>query len=42
MVSRGMLKQATKRVEIKDIEFLNIIPGEKLPFSDKSFDIVIS
>lgn len=40
--SSGMLKQATKRVNNKDIEFMNIIPGEKLPFSDKSFDLVIS
>lgn len=40
--SSGMLRQARKRVENKDIEFLEIIPGEKLPFQDRSFDIVIS
>ncbi|TJX12873.1 class I SAM-dependent methyltransferase [Tissierella creatinini] len=40
--SSGMLKQAIKRVDNKNIEFLHIIPGEKLPFPDKSFDIVIS
>lgn len=40
--SSGMLKQANKRKRNGNIEFLKIIPEEKLPFDDKSFDIVIS
>lgn len=40
--SSGMIKQAMKRRKKKDIEFLKINPRDKLPFDDKSFDIVIS
>lgn len=40
--SEGMLKQAQKRRRDKDIKLIKIIPGEKLPFPDNSFDIVIS
>lgn len=40
--SKGMLAQANKRLKNKDIELIEIIPGEKLPFLDNSFDLVIS
>ncbi len=40
--SSRMLRQARKRAENKDIEFLQITAEEKLPFPDRSFDIVIS
>lgn len=40
--SKGMLAQANKRLRNKNIELIEIISGEKLPFLDNSFDIVIS
>lgn len=40
--SEGMLKQAQKKSRNKDIEFIMIVPGEPLPFPDKSFDLAIS
>lgn len=40
--SIGMLEEAKKRVKDKEIKFINNSPGEKLPFPDESFDIVIS
>ena len=40
--SIGMLNQAYKRLEHTQIELIHIFPGEKLPFEDKSFDLVIS
>lgn len=41
-VSNGMLKQAKKKLKGLPIELLKIKPGEKLPFEDKSFDVVIT
>ena len=40
--SKGMLKQAEKRLGNLDIDLMRIIPGGKLSFPDDSFDIVIS
>lgn len=40
--SIGMLEEAEKRVKDKEIKFINNSPGEKLPFPDGTFDIVIS
>lgn len=40
--SKGMLTQANKRLKNSDIKLIKIISGEKLPFFDNSFDIVIS
>lgn len=40
--SQGMLNQANKKLKNKDIELIRIVPGEKLPFPDNSFDIAIS
>lgn len=40
--SIGMLNQANKNAKNKEIEFIKIIPGERFPFEDNSFDLVIS
>lgn len=40
--SKGMLAQANKRLKNSDIKLIKITSGEKLPFPDNSFDIVIS
>jgi len=40
--SEGMLNQARNRLDNSDIELIQIIPGERLPFPDKSFDIAIT
>lgn len=40
--SEGMLNQANKKARNKEIEFIKIVPGERLPFEDNSFDLVIS
>lgn len=40
--SQGMLKQAKKRLSDLPIELIQVNPGKKLPFDDKSFDIVIT
>lgn len=41
-ISSGMLRQAEKKLKALPIELLKINPGEKLPFGDKSFDVVIT
>lgn len=40
--SKGMLSQAKKKLKDLPIELIHIVPEEKLPFPDKSFDIVIA
>lgn len=40
--SIGMLNQARKRLEYSGINLIHIVPGERLPFEDKSFDVVIT
>lgn len=40
--SSGMLNQAKKILKVKDIKLIHINPEVKLPFEDKSFDIVIA
>lgn len=40
--SSGMIRQARKKLKDLPIELLEIDPGEKLPFEDKSFDLVIT
>ena len=40
--SAGMLKQANKKLKDASIELVKINPGDKLPFEDKSFDLVIT
>lgn len=41
-VSKGMLETAKKNLENKDIDLIEINAGQRLPFKDNSFDIVIS
>ena len=40
--SIGMLNQARQRLKYSGINLIHIIPGERLPFEDKSFDVVIT
>lgn len=40
--SPRMLAQAKKRLKDLPIDLIQVIPGERLPFSDKSFDVVIT
>lgn len=40
--SGGMLKQARNKLGSESINIVEIVAGERLPFEDKSFDIVIS
>lgn len=40
--SKGMLKQGYNRLKNDDIKLMEIVAGERLPFPDNSFDIVIS
>lgn len=40
--SKGMLAQANKKLKNLPIKLIHIVPGEPLPFKDKSFDIVIT
>lgn len=40
--SKGMINQARKKSKNLPIKFMQIQPGEKLPFEDKSFDIAIT
>lgn len=40
--SKGMLAQANKKLNNLPIKLIHIVPGEPLPFKDKSFDIVIT
>lgn len=40
--AKGMIEQASKRLEGKDIKLFQTTAGESLPFPDNSFDIVIS
>ncbi len=40
--SLGMLKQAKKKIGHLPVEILQINPGQRLPFEDKSFDVVIT
>lgn len=40
--SKGMLGQANKKLKNLPIKLIHIVPGEPLPFKDKSFDIVIT
>lgn len=40
--SKGMLAQANKKLNNLLIKLSHIIPGESLPFPDKSFDIVFT
>ena len=40
--SIGMLNQAKDKLKNTDIELVHIIPGEKFPFEDKSFDMAIT
>lgn len=40
--SSGMLKQAKKKTQGHDLEFIQVQAGKSLPFDDKSFDLVIA
>lgn len=40
--SKGMINQGRKKLKNLPIKLIQINPGEKLPFEDKSFDIVIT
>lgn len=40
--SKGMLAQGNKKLKNLPIKLIHIVPGEPLPFKDKSFDIVIT
>lgn len=40
--SMGMLAQAKKRLNGLPIELIHVIPGKRLPFDDKSYDVVIT
>lgn len=40
--SIGMLNQARQRLKYSGIDLIHTVPGERLPFEDKSFDIVIT
>ncbi len=40
--SKGMLKQAERKLRNIPIELVHIVPAEGIPFKDKSFDIVIT
>ena len=40
--SIGMLNQARLRLKYSGIDLIHIVPGERLPFQDNSFDVVIT